>query len=303
MDEHDVLAKTESRRNWERARQAAFFEDLMGLFSDKTNLLSFEEVRRGLRLGQKNYKGIQEIPISQIRGSVGRYRDFTSTFLPRIDKMRQRWERISAMVIARGLEAIEVYQVGEAYFVLDGNHRVSVARSARVKTLLAHVWEFQTPVGLSPQADLDEVMIKSEYADFLAETQLDRLRPEQKIEFSTPGRYRAMSDQIALYKQALEKIDGVPVTFEEAAAAWYDMIYLPSVEIVQRSGIMHRFPGRSEADLFAWLWRHHREIHEQYGSQTFEETIAELIKQSERGLILRLWDRLRRLFQTRVQAK
>src|SRR5689334_20567748 len=105
MDEDDALIKGEAQRDWERARQAAFFEDLLGIFSVKSgDLLAFEDVRKNLRLGQKDYKGVQEIPLDQIRGSVGRYRDFTKTFLPRIDTMRQRWQRVNAVANARGLE-------------------------------------------------------------------------------------------------------------------------------------------------------------------------------------------------------
>jgi uncharacterized ParB-like nuclease family protein len=302
MDENDVLVKAEAHRDWERARQAAFFENLRNLFSDKSaNLLSFEEVRKNLRLSRKDYKGIQEIPLSQIRGSVGRYRDFTATFLPRMDEMRQRWERVSSVMIASGLEPIEVYKVGDAYFVLDGNHRVSVARSANMKTIQAHVGEFATPVGLSGHADLDEVLIKTGYTDFLAATHLDRLRPDQKIEFTTPGRYRELEYQIALYREALEKIDGVPCSEEEAVTAWYDMIYTPAVQIIEQSGIMTRFPGRTEADLFAWIWRHHQHLLEVYKSRTLAETVDELMKRSQRFSLGRLLSGLRQWLRPQKQ--
>lgn len=289
MDEDDALIKVEAQRDWERARQAAFFEDLLGMFSDKSgDLLAFEDVRKNLRLGQKDYKGVQEIPLDQVRGSVGRYRDFTKTFLPRIDTMRQRWQRVNAVANARGLEPIDVYQVGDAYFVLDGNHRVSVARSTRMKMIQAHVWDFPTPVGLSAHADLDELLIKTEYAEFLASTQLDRLRPDQKIEFTAPGRYRELEYQIALYGLALEKIDGVEISHDEAVTAWYDMIYTLAVQIIQESGIIERFPGRTDADLFVWIWRHHHDLPPEYRGQTLAETVDELLRQSQRSLFRRL---------------
>lgn len=286
-DENDTLIRAEAQRDWERARQAAFFEDLLNMFTDRSaDLLSFDEVRKNLRLGQRDYKGIQEIALDQIRGSVGRYRDFTGTFLPRIETMRQRWQRVNAVGIARGLDPIEVYKVGDAYFVLDGNHRVSVARSTKTKMIQAHIWEFPTPVGLSAHADLDELLIKTEFADFLAATQLDRLRPEQNIIFTTPGRYRELEYQIALYRQALEKIDGVPISQEEAVTAWYDMIYTPAVQIIEQSGIMERFPARTEADLFAWIWKHHRDLPPAYQGRTLVATVDELLKQSRPSFLV-----------------
>jgi uncharacterized ParB-like nuclease family protein len=299
MDENDALIRAEAHRDWERARQAAFFEDLLGLFSEKSGrLLSFEEVRKNLRLGQKDYRGTHDIPLAQVRGSVGRYRDFTMTFLPRTETMRQRWERVSSVVIASGLDPIDVYQVGDAYFVLDGNHRVSVARSAGMKTIQANVWEFSTQVGLSAHADLDELFIKTEYADFLASTHLDQLRPEQRIELSTPGRYRELEYQIALYREALEKIDGVSIAPDEAVTAWYDMIYTPAVQIIKQSGIMDRFPGRTEADLFAWIWRHHQRLPRRYRGRSLSETVDELMKNSQRSLPRRLFSALAGMLRT-----
>jgi hypothetical protein len=228
---------------------------------------------------------------------VGRYRDFTLKFLPRFDEMQSRWERVDAVVMARGLEPIEVYQVGDAYFVLDGNHRVSVARSARTKTILAHVYEFPTPVGLSAEADLDELLIKTEYSDFLETTHLDQLRPEQRIEFTTPGRYREVEYQIALYRQALETIDEEPISYEDAVTAWYDMIYTPAVQVIQQSAIIDYFPGRTEADLFAWIWRHHHDLPPRYRGQTLAATVQELLRQSQRSFVARAWENLIGLFR------
>jgi hypothetical protein len=123
--------------------------------------------------------------------------------------MRQRWERVNTIVSTQDMPPIEVYQVGEAYFVVDGNHRVSNARQEGMKTIAAYVCEFVTSVGLSADADLDEVIIKSEYADFLDKTHLDRLRPGQKIIFTSPGRYRELECLITMFQEALEETRGV----------------------------------------------------------------------------------------------
>src|SRR5689334_22125118 len=127
-DEDNAIARLEARKNWENAWQGARIELLTNLLpSQSADLLSFDEVQERLRLSHKTYRGIQEIRLDQIVGSVGRYRDFTRSFLPRNPELRARWERVDAVVATRGGPPIEVYQVGEAYFVLDGNHRVSVA--------------------------------------------------------------------------------------------------------------------------------------------------------------------------------
>jgi uncharacterized ParB-like nuclease family protein len=148
MEETDALSKFDAGEDWNRARRKILYQEVVRFFKQcSVDLLSFEEVRSGLHLGQKFDRGLQEIPLDRIRGSVGRYDDFTSAFLPRKrHNMRQRWERVDVAMRAGRTPPIEVYQVGESYFVLDGNHRVSVARQLGLETIEAYVCEFPTLV-------------------------------------------------------------------------------------------------------------------------------------------------------------
>ncbi|MBN1426936.1 MAG: hypothetical protein JXB07_01040 [Anaerolineae bacterium] len=290
MDEDHPASKVLSNSEWERARLAATWEAVQNVFSDRsTDLLAFEDVRKHLRLAQKNYRGLQDIPVSQIRGSVGRYRDFTRTFLPRSNELRMRWTRINTLAYAKGMDPIDVYQVGDAYFVLDGNHRVSVARQMGNPTIQAHVWEFSSLVGLSADADLDEVLIRAEYADFLERTGLAQLRPEQQIVFTTPGRYREIEDQIEWYRHVLEMIDDEPASYEDAVTAWYDMIYTPAVQIIQQRGALTRFPRRTEADLFVWVWRYKEELRRYYKTTSLTQVIDTLTRPGWYRFLGRLW--------------
>jgi hypothetical protein len=289
-------ATTQAGKDWDRARQSALIEDILGIFTRRSaDLLSFEDVKSQLRLTQKNYRGIQDIEIDRIRGSVGRYQDFTREFLPRNDSMRQRWQRVDTIAIMRGLPPIEVYQVGEMYFVLDGNHRVSVAHQSGMKTIQAHVWEYVTPVGLSPDAGVDEVLIKAEYAEFLNKTKLNELRPEQEIIFTAPGRYLELECQIAMYQQVLEQIDQEPIGYSDAVTAWYDMLYTPSVQIIEERGVLERYPNRTEADLFIWVWEHHEELRER-GIRSLAQA-ADEVAASRQPFLKRLRDGIASLFQ------
>ena len=84
--------------------------------------------------------------MKQIVGSVGRYNDFDRVFLPRRRALRERWASIdSAHIKEINLPAIEVYKVGSVYFVLDGNHRVSVARERGQEYIDAMVIELEVP--------------------------------------------------------------------------------------------------------------------------------------------------------------
>jgi len=285
------LARMQANKAWDKARQAAVLAEIRQVlgFSQANELIPFDEVQRKLRLHQRNYLGLQDVPLNQIRGSVGRYRDFTMTFLPRYDKMRDRWVKVGTLAEAEGMPPIELYKVGDAYFVLDGNHRVSVARHLGAFTIQAHVWEFTTPVGLSADANLDELLIKEEYAAFLERTHLKDLRPEAEIHFTVPGRYPELEYQIALYQTVLTQIDGYEIPYDEAVTAWYDMIYTTACQICRERGVLDRFPGRTEADLFIWVWKHSQHLNER-GQASLAQAADDFARQQ--GFLRRLWQRL-----------
>jgi len=237
------------------------------LHYDPSDLLPFETVRERLGLGEKVYRGIQSIPLNQIVGSVGRYNDFTRTFLPRIESMRSRWQQVDQLSTAHGMSPIQVYQVGQVYFVLDGNHRVSVARQLGADTIEAHVWEYETRVPLEPDDALEDVLIRQEYLEFLDHTQLDKHRPDQYIILTSPGRYRDFEEQIAIHRHYIELECGCNVPFGEAAVHWYDHVYLPIVEVIQREDMLRLFPGRTEADLVNWIVCNQARLRQRYGDR------------------------------------
>ena len=169
---------------------SSFWRDVLGRINrSPAALLPFEEVRRRLRLRPSSFRGLQHIPLDRIVGSVGRYQDFNRTFLPY--KTDERWQRIDqAWQRGEQLPPIEVYQVDDVYFVSDGNHRVSVARANGATHIDAYVTEFESPVPLEPDTDLDDLIVKQEQVEFLEETRLHELRPGARIELTVQGGYR-----------------------------------------------------------------------------------------------------------------
>src|SRR5271165_1255541 len=103
MDPDSNVAMIESARNFQSARLSAFWQAAWSVLTGRSiDLLSFDEVRQRLRLRDERYVGLQEIPLDKIVGSVGRYKDFTRSFLPRTNSVRSRWQRLDAM--ARGTQ-------------------------------------------------------------------------------------------------------------------------------------------------------------------------------------------------------
>jgi hypothetical protein len=254
-------------------RGKAFLQEMMSLLrGQSTELLSFEDVRARLRLREESYKGLQDIPLERIVGSVGRHKDFTSAFLPRTNEMRDRWSRVYAkMNSLEGVPPIEVYQVDDVYFVRDGNHRVSVARQLQAETIQAHVTQLPTAVDLEPGMTLEDLDAAAAYVIFLEETELKRTRPMlQSIRLSDPSGYGELMGHIFLHGQVMETMRGQAVAMSEAASDWYDKIYRPAVTLIRKHKVLelaHEDKKYTEADIYLWMVDHLREIRRQYGEE------------------------------------
>jgi len=258
MTASDLVEQMESQGAWDKARRGVFVQKVVCAIQDcSLDLIPFEEARKQLHLNQKVCLGLFEIDLDKIRGSVGRYQDFTSAFLPRRDNLSERWQRVRTASISKGLPPIELYKVGGAYFVLDGNHRVSIARTEGRKTIDAYVCEYISPQELSVEGDLDEALCKIEYAQFLKKS---KLRPEHDIVFTVAGRYMEIESQIRSVQVSLQNRRSKPVPYEKAAKEWYRGIYAPTVKEIRESRVIELFPQRTEADLFIWMWRKDHEL-------------------------------------------
>jgi hypothetical protein len=263
MERNGLWGMEDAEEDWKRARRKVIYQEVVCFFAQcSVDLLSFEEVRTKLHLDQMIDRGLQEIPLDRIRGSVGRYDDFTSAFMPRKRHMRERWEQVDVAMIAGKTPPIDVYQVGESYFVLDGNHRVSVARQHGFELIEAYVWEFPTPHGLSPEADMDELLTKSERIEFLERIGQASPPAVRGIALTCFGCYGDLVDMIETYRQALQDVDEQPVSTEQAVLAWYEEVYGPAIDTIQDYNLLAQFPNRTEADLFIWAWKNGKALEE-----------------------------------------
>jgi uncharacterized ParB-like nuclease family protein len=263
MGGYDALSELDAEQDWNRARRKLLYQEVVCFFKEcSVDLLSFEDVRTTLHLSHKIDRGLQEIPLERIRGSVGRYDDFTSAFLPRKKHMQSRWKRVDMAMMAGKTPPIDVYQVGESYFVLDGNHRVSIARQHDLVTIEAYVWEFPIPYGLDPEADINELLIKGEQIAFLDKIGQAGPSAVREIAFTCPDRYGDLVDMIEAYRQGLEELKGGRVSIEQAIPAWYEEVYIPAIKTIHKNDLLARFSNRTEADLFIWAWKNNKAVEE-----------------------------------------
>ncbi len=291
-------SRHEALRRFGKARWRATVNEMTARLTGRdTRLLPFEAIRSELRWQNPLYQGLEEIPVEAIMGSVGRYREFNRQFLPLTDSLQERWVQVDALAAAAGWPPIEVYKVGNVYFVRDGNHRVSVARQLQIPTIEAHVWAYPDTLQINPDDNLDQIFIQLGERNFMQKTGLNELVPDHNVRFTSPGRYTELLVQIEDLRQKLTEIDGEEMLYPEAVAAWYEMIYLPTVQIVHDSRLLNDFPGRTEADLFVWLSKYRQGFHHEDGHYENLADLAQVLaaRYRENG-VSRLARQVRRLF-------
>lgn len=108
----------------------------------RSTLLSPEELRRGVPASGATYRGRRTVEVPRIVGSVGKHEQFDQNFMPLSGASPEKWKRIDrAFRLGQELPPVSLLKLGGAYFVHDGNYRVSVARFHGVEWIDAEVIE------------------------------------------------------------------------------------------------------------------------------------------------------------------
>jgi nucleotide-binding universal stress UspA family protein len=253
--------------DFHRARRKAAMEELTArLRGESLDLIAYEDIRQRLKASSQRDKGLQDIPIDAIVGSVGRYTDFNRHFLPRQKIDAQRWARLKlAATGLQGFPPIEVYKLGDIYFVRDGNHRVSVARELEQTHIHAYVTEIEMEVPITPDLQPDELILKVEYAEFLRWSDLHDVLPDVDLVLTAPGKYQDLKEHIIVHRYYMGIDQQRPISLPTAVRHWYETIYTPVVETITRLGLLRDFPDRTETDLYLWIAEHRAALEQSLG--------------------------------------
>ncbi|MEM9424710.1 MAG: transcriptional regulator, partial [Spirochaetota bacterium] len=192
----DTHFKLEAKENFLKMHHKSIFSDLFHIIraNEHNKLLSFYDVRSLLGdAKQEKYLGIQVIPVDKIIGSEGRYQDFTRSFLPKSKHLQERWVNIrTAAQKDINLPPIQLYKLGDAYFVRDGNHRVSVARSSGIEMIDAEVTQIISPIYVSADMTHKEILrrvIQYEKGIVFKQTRLANFIGTEDLTVTSPGSY------------------------------------------------------------------------------------------------------------------
>jgi len=191
-------------------------------------------------------RGKQRIPLDRICGSVGRYYDFDSHFRPKEHLQSDRYQAIlTLMKEGRPIKPVQLYQLKDEYYVLDGNHRIAAAKALGWTDITATIVEF------IPSGNSLESLLYRQRADFSKQTGLP-----YSITLTEVGQYDALLDQITRHQAHLARSHPESVTLTDAAQDWYEHIYRPLVAIIRKGNLLKYFPKRTLDDLYVYVSHH-----------------------------------------------
>lgn len=269
------------RRARSKAAMQRFWAGIQGRSLD---LLPYDEISTKLRAVSQTDRGLQQVPLKDIVGSVSRLQDFDRNFLPLRDDDIYRWAGVKTAMTSphsTGVPPISLYQIGDAYFVLDGNHRVSIAKEMGMETIEAYVTEIKTKVPISSNLTSDELILKTAYVNFLEDTQIDHFLPGVDFSLHLVENYPLLKEHISVHQYYMGIENKRPVSFEEAALHWFDTIYSPVITIIESSGLHHAFRDLTLTDLYLWLLDQQNTLQEDLGIDVRPENVLDYAADKE----------------------
>jgi hypothetical protein len=254
------LPGLDAQHDFLRARRRATMARLAARLRLEPNdvgvVLPFEEVIEALGFVSEHSRGLQVVPIEAIIGTVDRERDFDRRFRPTSGRSRARWEQIAA-AMRRGdpLPPVDLYQVGEIYFVRDGHHRVSVACALGHTDIDAYVTEVVTRVGADRKIRHTDLPLKSHERVFYERVPLPT-DARSEIAFSDPWDYAELAEAVEAWGFRAITDRGEPLDRRETAQLWLETEYRPVVEMLREADLIgNRSPTEAYMRVAAERYR------------------------------------------------
>jgi hypothetical protein len=256
-------------------------------------LLDLDDVVRRLRPSSGSYVGVRAIEVAKIVGTVSRNGDFDRAFNPLRPDLRDRLRRLATAFPASEFAPIVVQKIGDAYFVVDGHHRVAIARRRGMETIDAEVFELAARWQLSADADLRELQHAEQERLFMTESGLGAANPSARIRFTQAVGYRQLLEVVQIHGYELMQQAGRPLERAEIADDWYSNVFLPTLELIEDPRFDTPCNSPIPADKFLWLWGQRLNLSVEHGPQRLSD-VAQMAIDGRLQERRRVWPRGRR---------
>ncbi len=234
--------------------------------SKKNNILvDFSTIEKSIQTYTLKNRGVEAIPIDKIIGSLGRYLDFSENLLPKRTDGSSRYGYIKSLM-KKGviLEPINVYQILDSYFIIDGHHRVSVAKNEfKAKYIDAQVTEIKFNYKLSKDKkytfnseSTKKFLIKLEEDTFQHETFLNNKILIHPLKVTELKSFALLQQEILDFKINYNNGELAKKAIIFSSYKWYAERFLPSIQLIKKEDILSKFENRTFTDLYVWIQRH-----------------------------------------------
>jgi hypothetical protein len=260
----------------------------------RDRLLELDEVERRLKPFGRRYLGVREIPLDALVGTDGRASSFTRDFRPLHAFSRDRLRSLEGAFADGAFPPIVTVKLGETYFVIDGHHRAALARRRGAEMIDADVTELIARVPLPAGADMLEVVLRELERIFLEDSGLAEARPGVRVSVSRPAHYLELLENVQVHGYHMMRGRRRVLENAEIAADWYDAIYTPTLDAIDRLRLDRLYRDEQLGDLFLLLHRHRRDAFPSTGCPHLAQTVVSVIGDGDRRRLLRLPGRGRR---------
>lgn len=246
------------------------------------DLLPLKQATERLRPFRRRYLGVRAIEVSKIVGTDSRDGDFDRDFHARRPDVRERRRRVAQAFPNGDFPPIAVEKFGDAYFVIDGHHRVALARHLRMATIDAEVTELTARWHLGADADVGELIHAEQERLFMTESGLVDVKPDACIRFTRAVGYRQLLETIQVHGYQLMIDAARPLERGAIALDWYSRVYLPTLEVIDDERLDGVCPEATISDKFLWVFEQRRELSVEHGTQQLSDVVRLATRQIAR---------------------
>lgn len=222
--------------------------------SPRSPLLDLDDVIGRLPSYGRTYLGLRQVPVGRIIGTMDRSGAFDADFRPLLATSQARLDSLARAFADGAFPPINVIEFGGGYFVVDGHHRVRLARQRGMEVLDGEVTRVWSHYELPPDVDVRALIHTQQQLAFLTASGLNRVRPDVDITFSRIQGYPELLEVVQAFAYDESLRAGRLIAAGVASARWYDRDYRPGVAALRREGLHEIYSYKTDADL--WLWVH-----------------------------------------------
>jgi hypothetical protein len=261
-----------------RADRCTLDLEMKGLRARRRDrLLELDEVERRLKPFGRRYVGVREIPLDALVGTDSRASSFTRDFRPLHAFSRERMRSLESAFADGAFPPIVTVKLGETYFVIDGHHRAALARRRGAEMIDADVTELIARVPLPAGADMLEVVLRELERIFLEDSGLAQARPGVRVPVSRPAHYLELLENVQVHGYHMMRVRERVLDDVEIAENWYDAIYQPTLDAIERLRLDRHYRETPAGDLFLVLHRHRRDAFPSTGCPHLAQTVVSVI--------------------------